>query len=130
MALRFECDVIISSKVFADDTYGGYFIHDSSDVDVLARDGFDDLVVVALEVLDVFVRDAVLDEVVLVLQGEAFRISPGVTWGVISVITVTFEDAGTLLVLGVPLEDAFPFFLGQQLTSVLVKPPLVIVEDV
>jgi hypothetical protein len=78
---------------------------------VLAWDGFDDLVVVVLEVFDVFVGDAVLDEVVVVLQGETFAITPRVTLGVVGRSIVCLEDVGTLLVLRVPLEDALPILL-------------------
>jgi hypothetical protein len=67
VALRLEGDVVILSEVLADDAHGCHLVHDAAHVDVLARDGLDDLVVVALEVLDVLVCDAVLDEVVVML---------------------------------------------------------------
>jgi hypothetical protein len=91
-------------------------------VDAPTRDRLDDLVVVRLEVLYVLVRNAVLDEVVVVLQVELFPRPPRQV--------VQLKDVGALLLLGVGLEDPFLLVLGEQLGSVLVEPALVVVEDV
>ena len=67
VAFRFECDVIVLSEIFFYYADGGYFGHDCSDVDVLAGDGLDYLMVVVLEVLYILVGDAIFDEIVVML---------------------------------------------------------------
>jgi len=67
LAFRFERDVIVFSDIFSYYADVGNFAHDCSDVDVLAGDGLDYLVVVALEVLYILVGNAIFDEIVVML---------------------------------------------------------------
>ena len=97
---------------------------------MLAWNSFDNLVIVALEIFNVFVGDTVLDEVVVVLQREAFGVPPRITLRVIGWCGIILEDIRTLLILGVPLKDAFPFLFRQQLISILIEPSLVIIQYV
>jgi uncharacterized protein YkuJ len=68
VALRFEGDVVVVAKIFFNDADRGYLAHYVSNVDVLPWDGFDDIVIVALKILDVLVWNAILDEIIMMLQ--------------------------------------------------------------
>lgn len=70
MALRFESDKVILAEVFPNDAHWWYFIHDIPHIDMLPGYALDDLMVVTLEIFDVFIRNTILYEVIMPLKIE------------------------------------------------------------
>lgn len=66
MALRLQGDKIIPSEVFSDSANRRHLAHDGADIDLFSGYGFDDLMVVILEIPDVLIGYAVLNIIVMV----------------------------------------------------------------
>lgn len=67
MALRFQGDIIIPSEVFADRANRWHLAHDVPDIDMFAWYGFDDLMVIILEISYVLIGNAIFNIIVMVL---------------------------------------------------------------
>lgn len=75
MALRADCDKIVTTEVFADQTHLRNLRYNTPDVDRLLRNGLDDFVIVVLEKLDVLAGNAILDKVVVPFDSELSKLS-------------------------------------------------------
>ena len=65
MAFRPDGDIVVLSEIFSDQTNSWYFTDDLPHIEISSRHGFNNIMIVSLEIFYIFTRNTVLNEVIV-----------------------------------------------------------------
>ncbi len=123
MALRSNGYIVIFSKVFLHQPHRCDFIDDSSDIDRLSLNLLDNIVIIILKILVVFLRLTVFDKIGAVLNRQLlFMLRSG--------LSLTVEYVGQFRLLIISLKYPSTFLLIQQTGLLFVQSTFIVVYNV